>query len=947
MRYYLCILGNFPDVDDIYNDCIKKGIYQYHKSTRQKGAVGSVEEGSKLILVYRKQLRAYAVAGKERSQGVDKDWVAVSTKNGWQGVISINGPQLPWGVYCNTLEGNKQSIVKELDSEWASRLILMIKNHGQQSSDDVSFPVFLDELAAGFKEQQYFSIPAVQRGLVWDSVRCEVLWDSILRGIPIGALSLKRNDDGKWEIFDGQQRANAIMLGYSDYNSKESRKILWIDLEPYKSEMASDKDADNHRKFAFRLTTTAHPWGYSFSKNETNTTCLTATQQRESVEKLGGKWERHGKKGARPDPVELWPFTAKLPVPFGALRKYVSRLNRDEVPSFADFIKICGSKCGKRNWFLNVRKWMSEHEGESPKGWEGICEAVRSLDNYTILALNCKGVSDSDIGLYFRRLNKQGIVPEQEDINYSLLKSKIPAVKGLDEYKCRRTAPSRLAHVAMRFWLSRKDGWKNIRGVDVDEVIGDKGAFERFVQRDVRGEDGLEELMCRLEAKLTKGENGLLPLHLQFIYNAGDGELAVLLLRYCQENGNMDSGVLRAIATTLAWFSSDMPKAVRAFWKSSSPQEGILSALSKETLMRVPPPEEIDEFVKDCNGILQSDNEGAWSEVHARLRESPYVADALGAVWNGFHDGKGCPLLLYGCRSFIREWFAGYDPRDPEWGEQNRPWDYDHIAPQDWFGGNQMKQDWRLPLCRMARDSIGNSAPLPFSLNRAKKAAPPGKNYPTGANDGNAERLLLNERDVRQYDGSASVRVHRNGKMAVHIVCTTLNRVAALYRNWDEGCEIGKLFDYTKIVDPRRAQVESIRMKLEELVPGTECYFLRDSYQYAIRRDWDWAHEWISCGTLGTVMVEGKRVKCLLGIAVGPDEEGLIWEWGARRHPSESETNRPNEWWVATDEDKYIYNSSNKNVLDEESCLRDIKAWIENYHFECEMAASQNRVYRV
>ena len=87
--------------------------------------------------------------------------------------------------------------------------------------------------------------------------------------------------------------------------------------------------------------------------------------------------------------------------------------------------------------------------------------------------------------------------------------------------------------------------------------------------------------------------------------------------------------------------------------------------------------------------------------------------------------------------------------------------------------------------------------------------------------------------------------------------------------------------------------------------------------------------------------------KCLLGIAVGPDEEGLIWEWGARRHPSESETNRPNEWWVATDEDKYIYNSSNKNVLDEESCLRDIKAWIENYHFECEMAASQNRVYRV
>ena len=933
MRYYLCILGNFPEVDDIYNDCINKGIYQYHKSTRQKGAVDSVEEGSKLILVYRKQLRAYAVAGKGQSQGVDKDWVAIGTRNGWQGVISINGPQLPWGVYWHTLEGNKQSIVKELDSEWASRLILMIKNHGQQSSDDVSFPVFLDELAAGFKEQQYFSIPAVQRGLVWDSVRCEVLWDSILRGIPIGALSLKRNDIGKWEIFDGQQRANAIMLGYSDYNSKESKKILWIDLEPDQAEMSSDNDPDNHRKFAFRLTTTAHPWGYTLSKNETRTTCLTATEQREAVENLDGKWERYGKKGARPYPVELWPFTAKLPVPFGALRKYVSRLMRNEVPSFANFIKTCGSECGKRNWFQNVRKWMGEHEGETPGGWEGICEAVRSLDNYTIPALNCKGVADSDIGLYFKRLNKQGIVPGQEDINYSLLKSKIHAVKELDEYECRRTAPSRLAHVAMRFWLSRKDGWKSIKGVDVDEVIGDKGAFERFVKLGICGENGLEELMCRLEAKLTEGENGLMPLHLQFIYNAGDGELAVLLLRYCQENAEMDSGLLRAIATTLAWFSSDMPAAVRAFWKSSSPQEGVLRAFSENSLIRVPSPQEIDEFVQDCNGILQKDNEKAWADVLARRRESPYVADALNAVWSGFRDGNGCPLLLYGCRRFIREWFADYDPCSPEWGEQNRPWDYDHIAPQDWFRGNQMKQDWRLPLCKVARESIGNSAPLPFSLNRARKDAPPGANYPTGSNDGNAKRLLLEEGDVRQYAGSKYEKVHRKGKMAVHIVCTTLNRVAALYRNWYEGCEIGKLFDYAKIADGRRLQVESIRMKIEELVPGTECYFIRDPYQHAIQSDWDWAREWISCGTSGTVMVEGKRVKCLFGIAVGPDEDGLVWEWGARRHPSEHETNVPSGWWVAVDDEEYIYNCS-KDVLDEDACIRDLKNWMERYQFE-------------
>ena len=170
--------------------------------------------------------------------------------------------------------------------------------------------------------------------------------------------------------------------------------------------------------------------------------------------------------------------------------------------------------------------------------------------------------------------------------------------------------------------------------------------------------------------------------------------------------------------------------------------------------------------------------------------------------------------------------------------------------------------------------------------------------------------------------------------MAVHFVCTTLNRVAALYRNWYEGCEIGKLFDYAKVVDQRRSQVESIRMKLEELVPGTECYFIRDSYQYAIRRDWDWAQEWISCGTLGTVMVDGERVKCLFGIAVGPDEGKLLWEWGARRHPSESETNTPGGWWVEIEGDEGIYNC--KNVLDEEACINDLRKWMEQYHFEAQ-----------
>ena len=71
------------------------------------------------------------------------------------------------------------------------------------------------------------SVPALQRGLVWNPHQVELLWDSILRGFPIGSFVVsKKNDNqersGKADVthhlLDGQQRANAITLGFHDPN---------------------------------------------------------------------------------------------------------------------------------------------------------------------------------------------------------------------------------------------------------------------------------------------------------------------------------------------------------------------------------------------------------------------------------------------------------------------------------------------------------------------------------------------------------------------------------------------------------------------------------------------------------------------------------------------------------------------------------------------------------
>ena len=94
----------------------------------------------------------------------------------------------------------------------------------------------------------YAEIPAFQRGLVWNPAQIEVLWDSLLRGIPIGAISLIPKEGAErysqtatknqWSegyfILDGQQRCNAITFGFREFNGEDKNPILWIDLLPSK-----------------------------------------------------------------------------------------------------------------------------------------------------------------------------------------------------------------------------------------------------------------------------------------------------------------------------------------------------------------------------------------------------------------------------------------------------------------------------------------------------------------------------------------------------------------------------------------------------------------------------------------------------------------------------------------------------------------------------------------
>ena len=171
-----------------------------------------------------------------------------------------------------------------------------------------------------------------------------MLWDSLLRGIPIGVISLipmegaerysqTAVDGGRkgYFILDGQQRCNAITLGFREFNGDDKNPILWIDLLP-----SVEIQKRSNRRFFFYVTTPARPWGYSISDSngENKSGNIPPGRYREALERI--KFESRNWQ-IKPAVEDLWPVEATLPVPFAVFRKFVDEGGKAK---FFDYIRL-------------------------------------------------------------------------------------------------------------------------------------------------------------------------------------------------------------------------------------------------------------------------------------------------------------------------------------------------------------------------------------------------------------------------------------------------------------------------------------------------------------------------------------------------------------------------------------------------------------------------------
>lgn len=342
-------------------------------------------------------------------------------------------------------------------------------------------------------------LPALQRGAVWKVKQIEELWDSILRGFPIGAFvvspvdssllrqnfkydNYKTRPTASHHLLDGQQRATAIALAFDDIWTRldeEAKGALWIDLAP--------PEGAQELSFVFRVLTRAHPWGYRKS-NPDETLSVNAIRTA-----LAAYREAIASPECRPEALKLhqtWPWDANAPIPVALLVKALTAFPNDinaAIKALWNDLKALPLITPKtlnhegatvegshEKQVIELRKNLDEAHNSAGSVWHTrlaevlkiFAETLFGESRYTLPAVtlniaahhkdaNHNSAKDA-IELLFIRINSRGTPLAGEELIYSLIKAEWPDVAAwMQQLPNRPALPSRVAALCVRLVLAR------------------------------------------------------------------------------------------------------------------------------------------------------------------------------------------------------------------------------------------------------------------------------------------------------------------------------------------------------------------------------------------------------------------------------------------------------------------------------------------------------------
>lgn len=759
------------------------------------------------------------------------------------------------------------------------------------------------QIASWTSDDSEVLIPALQRGLVWKPSQVELLWDSILRGFPIGSFMLSDivNNDGigNYYLMDGQQRFNAISLGYNKVT--DAKAVLWIDLLPPKSQNST-------RKYWIKVTTAPHPWGF---KNDDQANRLNTSEKREAIKAFGLVGNIYNKNFSL---KTTWPFEARLPIPLFCLLEAAEKSDNKE-----GFIEKA-LKLFNETDFSYLKRFNEEYnQSDEAKNYlRGLFHAFKALKDYTITCNHLpKDVMESEttkdsaaqstLEVLFTRLNTGGTTISRDDLNYSAIKAYWPSIKDVNDKLAEKYMnPAKLVMLAFRLALTsdNDNGFKNEMTIkqirSTASNLDEKDKIEALYSDNQLGRI-LEEVDEWLD---VKGDAELRTPSILRTSIAQDSPDIYLLLMYLAKKETelqIRPEEIRALAFLLHWFGNDRRKCVIEIFKQckngisrKNILKGISNLMHDYQLINIYSPEEVQHF-------FEINDSKDW-----RCQNSvsfPKRVFFNRTFWYGSKEAK--QMLLYAERQYINTHFGNYDPaRQDMWAEENRPWDFDHIIPQEWIGNKrggfrEYDKDWLR--------SIGNIAAISFESNRSKSNSNEFSEYRVN------EDSLLYLKDIE----SITARITDNQQESVKFAELTFNRYCKVYSEAYK--VIQPLVENVELSDTLQKRKKLI-CTIIDMLPGARAHFAStDGNDYLIEREQDWSRDWIGVG-----VIMGDFMACFEWQGVIDNNIVVNAEIGIRKAPGTQVTqeNRNlfkvleyNPWWYDW---KFDFQSLDANIIVEE-----------------------------
>jgi uncharacterized protein with ParB-like and HNH nuclease domain len=316
---------------------------------------------------------------------------------------------------------------------------------------------------------QKISLPSLQRGFVWKPYQIESLWDSLLRGYPVGSILISKSAEIK-ELLDGQQRCTSIALGFVNpfdsistqeiFNLKSNIPSVWIDL-------AEVKNSNYGLKFGIRVLTRSHPWGYQMINHRQP---ISASEREKALlyfrKKVGNSETSFSKL-----PINIIsPWDCNYPIPLQVLLTCDDSNIEVWTAQVNEFISI-HLKQIKTKHTTSDEQYVDYGE-VSDLNFKILFEAVSKAKKILIpeiiiekeVIVDEENDEENEDVTLFVRLNTEGTRISGEELIYSLLKATFPEAKILvEKIGLKYIAPSRIVNLFARLSLMQKMNFEHFQ----------------------------------------------------------------------------------------------------------------------------------------------------------------------------------------------------------------------------------------------------------------------------------------------------------------------------------------------------------------------------------------------------------------------------------------------------------------------------------------------------